>query len=88
MDDLPPRTPPHPDSAHFPGGPADGAIRPVALDADGRPPALLTWCADGVFVGTSDLPAPAALVTYERCDKHLDDPITRWVYRHVGTLGG
>lgn len=43
-----------------------------------------------MFVGsTGDEAAPAALVTYELCNDGDDDnPITRWVYRHAGTLSG
>jgi hypothetical protein len=79
--------PPEMNSAVFVGGPADGAIRSVTLDADGRPPALLMWRADGVFVGTSDEAASAALVGYELVPGAAY-PMAQLLYRHMGTLDG
>lgn len=71
--------------AWFQGGPADGAIRSVECQVDGRPPELLMFCGSDVFVGASDEPALAAHPAYE-----LETATTGedgfWRYRYVGTL--
>lgn len=48
------------------GGPADGRIMTVELTADGEVPHLLRLPQSGVYVGASDVAAPAVEHLYVR----------------------
>jgi len=79
----------HPQStvhALFQGGPADGAVRPVECEPDGRPPKLLMLGGGGkLFVGSSDQPAAPEHPMYE-LEPEAEPTASMWPYQYVETL--
>jgi hypothetical protein len=64
------------------GGPAGGRIMTVERNVEGRLPTVLTLDQAGLFVETSDVPAPHTVHRYARAkDKDVDGLAT---YRYVG----
>lgn len=57
------------------GGPADGRFMPVETSDPQRPPATIDLPQTGVYVGSSDLPAPAARHRYLLEDA-TEEPVT------------
>ncbi|MFI7283442.1 hypothetical protein ACIBOV_24585 [Micromonospora chersina] len=55
--------------AWFLGGPVDGRLMPVEVSADGSPPAAVKLPQTGFYLGTSNIPAPAAEHVYVLADR-------------------
>ncbi len=64
----------------FEGGPVAGRYMPVEAAADGRFPAVVVLPQRGVFVGSSDDPAPAVEHRYVL----VEDSFTQVTYRYEG----
>ncbi|WP_433288452.1 hypothetical protein [Micromonospora sp. CA-244673] len=64
--------------AWFRGGPVDGRLMPVEVNADGNPPAVVKLPQAGSYVGASDVAAPAVEHVYVLVDRFDDVE----VYQH------
>ena len=73
------------DYAMFEGGPADGGLRLVEHDVDGRPPSTVAWRNGEVVTASTDPLLPPGLAVYELV-VGVSHATVHWVYRYVETL--
>jgi hypothetical protein len=66
----------------FEGGPVAGRYKLVEASADGRLPAVVVLPQRGVYVGSSDDPAPAVEHRYVL----VEDSFTEMTYRYEGCV--
>ena len=71
----------------FEGGPADGGLRLVEYDADGRPPPTVVWRNGEVLTAPTDQLAPSGLAVYGLV-LGVSHAAVHWVYRYMETLDG